>query len=603
MTKQPKSKLEEFDAAEKISRYAANRLLFKWLSDDGERADLYGCLLKEQRVLQFQSRADTKERSTDDGDSVFQQEVFLLASRSHIEKAMKDRKLFSSAPYRALGSGTFMLGLDGADHQTQRDFAEVFLDVNKHIDALVNVAFKAAAVQPLKQRKFDLADLSEQAALRFVGFLFGFEQADHVLLESTMRKAYRGLNYQIVGRHFVSEPGAVDEATREMGRLLKRVAELLDLYSARVGRDQDEEFRKIEKELEELQNFKDKKGHTPLKGFKPVLRRIAEKKDLPEKYSGTDLAVIVVGLIAGTVGNVQAGVSIAINECFRDVKALESAREAARKSRLENWDYGATSDLKALIWEALRRNPPAAFLPRKTKDGVVILAIGGATRDKGSDPHQFIFGGPSGKNGFLHQCVGQHLALPLIIHVVRQVLQLPGLAQSLDPETGEPFGLKKLWGVICQTYPLEFKREEILTQSPLIVIMKVRTPVSVHAEALKQVIKYGAPRIEKKLRDAGHVHFAQFLFIENDTKLLLFTIYDRDFDSYIEHFALDIGPLFDRIFEHIEDAPPMPVDKFPKEFVDTIRRHNARPVAGYLFSAYPDANVSRITHEFPPENA
>jgi hypothetical protein len=188
--------------------------------------------------------------------------------------------------------------------------------------------------------------------------------------------------------------------------------------------------------------------------------------------------------------------------------------------------------------------------------------------------------------------------MPLIAYIVRQVLLLPGLAQSLDPETGEPIGLEKLWGIMCQRYPMEYKRTDLLTQSPLIVIMKVKTPVSEHAEALKKVVKYGAPRIEKKLREAKHVHFAQFLFIENDTKLVLFTIYDRDFDSYIEHFALEIGPLFDRIFQHIQDAPPMPVDKYPKEFVDTIWHHNARPAADYFFSAYPLVDVSMITQEF-----
>ena len=36
--------------------------------------------------------------------------------------------------------------------------------------------------------------------------------------------------------------------------------------------------------------------------------------------------------------------------------------------------------------------------------------------------------------------------------------------------------LEKLWGIVCQKYPLEFKREEYLTQSALNVIMRVKTP-------------------------------------------------------------------------------------------------------------------------------
>jgi hypothetical protein len=184
------------------------------------------------------------------------------------------------------------------------------------------------------------------------------------------------------------------------------------------------------------------------------------------------------------------------------------------------------------------------------------------------------------------------------VHFVRQLLLQPGLTESLDPVTGSALPFEKDWGIIARSYPFEYRREKRLLQSPLIVVMKVRQPLFDHAEALKKVIKYGAPRIEKKLAESAHVHFAQFLFIENDSKLVLFTIYDRDFDSYIEHFADEIGPLFDRIFEHIEDAPPMPVDKFPKEFVDTIRRYNARPAADYFFSAYPSADVAMITKEF-----
>ena len=450
-----------------------------------------------------------------------------------------------------------------------------------------------------------------------------------------MRKAYRGLNYQIVGRHFVSAPGAVQEASIEMGVLLQRVADLINLYCMSVGAKQEDELKIVDAELKELREFTDQNkknpldNRKPLEKFEPILRRIARQEERPDNYSGNELAVIVVGLIAGTVGNVQAGVSIAISEFFRKRKRwFETARNAAiEASKAGQYVAGADGKLRSLIWEALRLNPPAAFLPRSMieakrlgsfdaeKGSPVILGIGGATRDKRKDlelhPDEFredrvgedpyIFGGVEGGGGF-HQCVGQNLAMPLIAHIVGQVLLLPGLEESLDSETGERIGLEKLWGIICQKYPMEYKRTDFLTQSPLIVIMKVRTPVSVHAEMLKQVIKYGAPRIEKKLRDAKHVHFAQFLFIENDTKLVLFTIYDRDFDSYIEHFALEIGSLFDRIFEHIQDAPPMPVDKFPKEFVDTIWRHNARPAADYFFSAYPLVDVSMISHEFTRKN-
>jgi cytochrome P450 len=619
-----------FDDLDKRGRRAdASGLLFKWLSNDKDRARLYKQLILHKRVLKFQSRADTKILATD--PSVFRQDVYLLTARDDIVRALTDTANFSNAPYQALGSGTFMLALDGADHPLQRAFARAYLC---HLDdpsiyALSAIAFMAGAVLPLKQRNFDLVDLAEQVALRFVAFMFGFAQADHPLIEASMRKAYLGLNYQILGRHFASQPFVMTEAAVGMGALLQRVAYLIDLYRERVGREQRDEYETIGLELDEIRGFKDHNNNKPLAKFVPVLRRIGEYAEPdPRQYSTTELAVIVVGLIAGTIGNVQASVSIAIDQFFDPCnKILDSARNAAKEAWVANPDAAEDPAVQGLIWEALRLQPPVAFLPRRTKENpvsfgqveipehsVVILAMGGAARDRPDDPDEFkvrnnicdplIFGGTppeehkSGDKPYTHQCIGRRLAMPLITHIVREVLVLPGLAQSLDPKTGKPVRLQKLWGFNCQSYPLEFDRFGILKHSALNVIMKVKMPLSEHAEILKLVIKYGAPRIEKKLRDAKHVHFAQFLFLENDSKLALFTIYDRDFDAYIEHFALQVGPLFDLIFEHIQDAPPLPVNKFPMEFVETIRRFNVRPAEDYFFSAYPQAEASMIMNHY-----
>ena len=37
-------------------------------------------------------------------------------------------------------------------------------------------------------------------------------------------------------------------------------------------------------------------------------------------------------------------------------------------------------------------------------------------------------------------------------------------------------------------------------------MMNVRQPVAVHAPALRSIIRTGAPRIERVLREARHVH-------------------------------------------------------------------------------------------------
>ena len=79
--------------------------------------------------------------------------------------------------------------------------------------------------------------------------------------------------------------------------------------------------------------------------------------------------------------------------------------------------------------------------------------------------------------------------------------------------------------------------------------------------------------------------------------LVLHTVYDGPFAAYIQDFALKVGDLFDQLFECIEEPPPMPVDKFPNEFVALLQRFNRTPVMGYFFSAYPRSDTARIIRD------
>jgi hypothetical protein len=126
--------------------------------------------------------------------------------------------------------------------------------------------------------------------------------------------------------------------------------------------------------------------------------------------------------------------------------------------------------------------------------------------------------------------------------------------------------------------------------------MKIKAPVAENAEKLKQTIAVAAPRIEMKLDEARHVHFAWFMLLDNDTRLGLFTAFDGAFDDYLKHFSRTVGPLFDSLFQYLEDAPPMPVADHPEAFVAKARLYNTAPVGGYFYSAYPAAPVVTIQH-------
>jgi cytochrome P450 len=566
------TKLEEF--AQTTDALAQNRLLFGWLSDDEDRAGLYKELeSNDYPGLRFKSLLRTKT-----GNAWQMDEAFLVSRPTDVEAALRH---YSVEPYSKLGSGgRFMLGLDDIEaHRIQRGAAAAALRYEKDvIRRCAEAAFRRVEIQYLKKPDFDLAVLAEQAALNFMKLLFGFRDEAHGILERAMDSAYRALVYTIIGRHFVpaSEaklPALGSHAVEKGKRLLN------DELQAAVQMRGDEPFRN---------------GAPP----DPVIKR------LDGKVSREELEVIVPGLVAGTIGNVRAAVPIVISDFFaqRDehgVPLIDAAQRAAR-------DEGPR--LKELIESALLRNPPAAFLARTSRalpagvapltyqdgsgrvqpipDGAHVLLAIGAPRDP-----KLIFGGTP--TDFMHQCVGEHLARPLIEVVVGEVLKLPGLSREIDPDSGSPKALEKRWGVMCDSLPMRYQRGRRLNQQPLFVVLPIKEPVKQNADILKRLTRFGAHVVEESLQDSGIVHFAWFMLVENETKLALSTVYDGDFDAYVEYFASKV-PLFDEQFKYLAVDQRTPIAEFPKEFVETIRKYNRAPLEDYFFSAYPLVSTARV---------
>ena len=567
----------------------ANRLLLDSLSDDQRRAALYRTLRARRHVLQFTSTAV----NPGPGGPVFRQTVALLSAREHIDLAFTDATHFSNSPYRALGSGTFMLALDGTAHGQQRQQgADLLRKIQpRYLQGLIDQAWRIAAVLPLKQRGFNAAALAEQVALRFAGLLFGLSFGDHPLLEAAMRAGYQQLVYQIVGRHFEQQLQLEDKAKVTGAGLAMRLGTLLGDYLR--GQVPDD--------------ILDLQAKAP--GYRPLLQQLAEA---PGDATLAELTVLAAGLIAGTIGNVQASVAIALDHLLQD-HDLASTSALAHAAEPGNPAWG---QLQARVQEALALNPPAALLPRKvikditlTLDGQpvarlaagteLLLAIGSATAERldahaAAGPDPLIYGGDAGAGGHLHACLGAFIGNPLVLTTVRNILRLPGLSRAIDPRTGQALRLEKTWGFRCDKLALEYAQDIAMVQSPLAIIMPVRAPVAANAELLKTIIAVGAPRIEFKLAESRQVHFAWFLLLDNDSQLALFTTFDGDFDTYLKHFALEVGTLFDKLFDCLADPPPLPVAQYPDEFVAKIRQYQRTPVGSYFFSAYPQAPVASI---------
>jgi hypothetical protein len=134
-------------------------------------------------------------------------------------------------------------------------------------------------------------------------------------------------------------------------------------------------------------------------------------------------------------------------------------------------------------------------------------------------------------------------------------------------------------------------------QSPLTLVMTIRSPEDFNI--LNQRIKeiQSAPPeknpIWAALDKLKIVHFARFVFLENNTKLAIITTYDGSFDDYLNEFIDEIGDVFNVLLQHMKDAPPLPVQRNRSAFRGYIKANDLGGIPPF-YSAYPQATVLDI---------
>lgn len=612
-----------------------DKLLARLEATNGEPGDWRE--LADGGVLRFKSR-------TEEGA-----QVALVCDPVLVRQVLADPQRYSNEPYAAIGGGGFMLAMDGTPHAEQRGWVQQQLFGGRAgaplwIEPLAAIACAEALTLPLKRARFELVDLARQAALRFAGKLFGLPRAHHVLLMRSMQYLYDGLVHQIIGRHVNTDP---QQAWRRSSStaLRERVKELITDHQslagtgrgAAAGVDEKTSRRRqtLRKEFDTLRaDIARLTGGAGPVAFTPLCARFstALQGQAGEPQSQDERAALVIGLIGGVIGNVQTSVAIVVDHLLAGTgaelrRAVRLAHSACRPASAETADdsRAARDALRGCIRTILAAQPPVAFVPRRVagigapvelgghrlaRGTDLILAMGaparsaaaasGSAADELGGAEAAVFGA-----GRPHDCIGQYLIEPLLLRIVAEVLRLPGLDFVWNDTDRRLQRLQRRWAFKALPLPLQYARDTRLVQQPLCVLMDVKEPVAEHAAALQAVIGYGAPVIERSLREARHVHFAWFLLLEDNRKLALFTTYDGDFDAYIEYFANEVGDLFDSLFKHLADPPPMPVHQHPKEFVNTIRRYNAMhpPVGGYLFSAHPTLRVADLDNAAEPWRA
>jgi hypothetical protein len=134
-------------------------------------------------------------------------------------------------------------------------------------------------------------------------------------------------------------------------------------------------------------------------------------------------------------------------------------------------------------------------------------------------------------------------------------------------------------------------------QNPLTLVMTIRSEASARElQGLLHKIQSAPPDknpIWTALNKLKTVHFARFVFLEQNTKLAVITTYDGSFEDYINEFIDEIGDVFNALLAHMADASPIPIQQNRQAFLDYVKKNDLRAIEPF-YSAYPKATVLDI---------
>lgn len=126
-------------------------------------------------------------------------------------------------------------------------------------------------------------------------------------------------------------------------------------------------------------------------------------------------------------------------------------------------------------------------------------------------------------------------------------------------------------------------------QNPLNLVLTLRNRAQL--PALAEIIKAVQDKIDAAMSGLHDVHFARFLPTPDYSALQVITAYDGDLEPYILDFVKVIGDEFNAILAFVDNAPPLPVQRYPREFMAFVKANN---VQGKVFTSYPHATVLDI---------
>ena len=127
-------------------------------------------------------------------------------------------------------------------------------------------------------------------------------------------------------------------------------------------------------------------------------------------------------------------------------------------------------------------------------------------------------------------------------------------------------------------------------QSPLNLILPVKSWLEL--KELSVVYTFKEREMVNARESLCNLHFARFVELHDQNQIGYFTVYDGDFRTYFGSFIQYIGPVFDALFKHVVDGPPVPCEKNREAFITWSSAHDQKGIGFY--SAHPTLTVKEI---------
>src|SRR5450631_242371 len=128
-----------------------------------------------------------------------------------------------------------------------------------------------------------------------------------------------------------------------------------------------------------------------------------------------------------------------------------------------------------------------------------------------------------------------------------------------------------------------------MSQNHFTVSFPLKSPSD--AKLLAEQLSPMMPELFRVNDAIGTVHYSRFTVLSEKT-LLFLGDFDGEFDRLMADLARLSGPLFDAIFQHVDDSPSAPVAANIDAFVRWTKAHLVTAVN--LYTAYPSATAREI---------